>query len=107
LNKFWLGIIAIAKVVLSPSVLFGMVQRNSYKDRGKTISTMGMIDFGLEKNSNNFSSIKGFRYFPRVGFIFEQSFFIHCPPPPPSFLLKNSRVSRLSLLKQHDPAHNT
>ncbi len=32
-----------------------MVQWNSYyKDRGKTISTMGMIDFGLEKHFEQF-----------------------------------------------------
>ncbi len=40
---------AIAKVVFSPPALFGMVQCNSHKDWGKTISMMGMIDFGLEK----------------------------------------------------------
>jgi hypothetical protein len=45
---------AIAKLVLSPSALFGMVQWNSYKDWGKTISTMGMIKFGLETNFEQF-----------------------------------------------------
>jgi hypothetical protein len=40
---------AIVKVVSPPPALFGMVQWNTYKDRGKTISMMGMIDFGLEK----------------------------------------------------------
>jgi hypothetical protein len=45
---------AIAKVVLSPPALFGMVQWNSYKDWGKTISMMGMIHFGLEKKFDQF-----------------------------------------------------
>jgi hypothetical protein len=45
---------AIAKVVLPPPALFGMVQWNRYKDWEKTISTMGMIDFGLEKNFERF-----------------------------------------------------
>jgi hypothetical protein len=36
---------AIAKVVSPPPALFGMVQWNRYIDQGKTISTMGMIDF--------------------------------------------------------------
>jgi hypothetical protein len=40
---------AIAKVVLPPPALFGMVQWNRYIDRGKTILTMGMIDFWPEK----------------------------------------------------------
>jgi hypothetical protein len=64
---------AIAKVVLSPPALFGMVQWNSYKDRGKTISMMGMIHFGLEKKMTNFSSVKGSHLFKRVGYLFEQS----------------------------------
>jgi hypothetical protein len=41
---------AIAKVVSPPPALFGMVQWNRYTYRGKTISTMGMIDFWPEKN---------------------------------------------------------
>jgi hypothetical protein len=45
---------AIAKVVLSPPALFGMVQWNSYKDPGKIISMMGMINFGLEKYFEQF-----------------------------------------------------
>jgi hypothetical protein len=31
-----------------------MVQWNSYKDWGTTISTMGMIDFGFEKKFDRF-----------------------------------------------------
>jgi hypothetical protein len=62
---------AIAKVVSSPPALFQMVQwNNSYKDWGKTISTMGVINFGLEKKYKQFLSIKGFCHFPRVGFLF-------------------------------------
>jgi hypothetical protein len=69
---------AIAKVVSPPPVLFGMVQWNRYIDRGKTISTMGMIDFWPEKKSNDFSSVKGSRHFPRVGFLSEKSYFFGC-----------------------------
>ncbi len=65
---------AIAKVVSPPPALFGMVQWNRYIDWGKTISTMGMIDFGLKKNLNDFSSVKGSRHFPRVRFLSEQSY---------------------------------
>jgi hypothetical protein len=35
---------------------------------------MGMIDFGLKKKSNDFSSVKGSRHFPRVRFLSEQSY---------------------------------
>jgi hypothetical protein len=65
---------AIAKEVLSPPALFGMVHWNSYNDRGKTISMMSMIDFGLDKISNNLLSVKDSHHFPRVGFLFEQSY---------------------------------
>jgi hypothetical protein len=51
---------AIAKVVLLPPALFGMVQWNRYIDRGKTISTMGMIDFWLEKKFERFFVRQGF-----------------------------------------------
>jgi len=40
---------AIAKVVLPPPALFGMVQWNRYTEWGKTISMMGMIIFWPEK----------------------------------------------------------
>jgi hypothetical protein len=40
---------AIAKVVLPPPALFGMVQWNRYRNQGKTISMMGMIYFWPEK----------------------------------------------------------
>jgi hypothetical protein len=65
---------AIAIVVSSPPALFGMVPWNSSKDWGETISTMGMIDFRLEKN-------------------FEQ-FFVHQWFPP----FSKSRVSILTVL---------
>jgi hypothetical protein len=45
---------AIVKVVSPPPALFGMVQWNRYIDRGKTISTMGMINFWPEKKFEQF-----------------------------------------------------
>jgi hypothetical protein len=51
---------AIAKVVLPPPALFGMVQLNRYIDRGKTISTMGMIYFWPEKKIERFFVRQGF-----------------------------------------------
>jgi hypothetical protein len=45
---------AITKVESSPLALFGIVQWNIYKDWGKEISMMGMIDFGLEKKFEQF-----------------------------------------------------
>jgi hypothetical protein len=65
---------AIAKVVSPPPALFGMVQWKRYIDWGKTISTIGMIDFWPEKNSNDFLSVKGSRHFPRGPFLSEQSY---------------------------------
>jgi hypothetical protein len=63
------------KSSLAPPSVIRMVQWNRYIDRGKRISTMGMIDFWPEKNSNDFSSVKGSRHFPRVRFLCEQSYF--------------------------------
>jgi hypothetical protein len=71
---------AIAKVVLSPPALFRMVQWNRYTDQGKTISMMGMINFWPEKKSNIFLSIEGSRHFPRVWFLFEQSYISNLQP---------------------------
>jgi hypothetical protein len=51
---------AIAKVVLPPPALFGMVQWNRYIDGGKTISMMGMIDFWPEKKFDRFFIHQGF-----------------------------------------------
>ncbi len=54
LVEFWWWMTAIAKVVLSPPALFWMVQWNRYTDHGKTISTMGMINFWPEKKFRQF-----------------------------------------------------
>jgi hypothetical protein len=51
---------AIAKVVLPPPGLFGMVQWNRYIDWAKTILTMGMIDFWPEKKFERFFVRQGF-----------------------------------------------
>jgi hypothetical protein len=65
-----------------------MVQWNMYIDQGKTISTMGMIDFWPEKKFGRFSSIKGSRHFPRIRFLSEQSYIIPVTRVPrPGFFL--------------------
>jgi hypothetical protein len=48
------------KSSFAPSALFGMAQWNRYIDWGKTISTMGMSDFWLEKKFEHFFVRQGF-----------------------------------------------
>ncbi len=60
LDEVWWWMKAIAKVVSPPPALFGMVQWNRYMDQGKTISTMGMINFWPEKKFEQFFIRQGF-----------------------------------------------
>jgi hypothetical protein len=54
---------AIAKVVLPPPAIFGMVQWDRYTDQGKTMSMMGMINFWPEKKIERFFVRQGFPLF--------------------------------------------
>ena len=56
-------------IFVPPSVIRNGTMEQVY--RGKTISMMGMIDFGLEKTFEHFFSVKGSSHFLRVRFLFE------------------------------------
>jgi hypothetical protein len=47
------------RVVLPPSRLFQIQECNRYKDQGKTIATMGLMEFWSVKLFQHFSSIFG------------------------------------------------